>query len=194
MTARNGFDLIAELLLKAHASPWQTATVSPQTFGRWRVVAGPVLASNSVDGGGKRSAHWWVTCECGAVSRLVRAARLKSGASRGCGCERNEKASVLRTKHGGRATPEYAAWSGMIHRCENPNFRQYADWGGRGIRVCARWRSSFADFLADVGPRPSPKHSIDRIDVNGNYEPGNVRWATAVEQNSNRRNSMRKSA
>lgn len=78
----------------------------------------------------------------------------------------------------------------MIGRCEDPRAPHFEYWGGRGIRVCERWRGSFANFLADVGLRPGSRHSLDRIDVNGHYEPGNVRWATAAEQQHNRRDNI----
>lgn len=83
--------------------------------------------------------------------------------------------------------PEYTAWKHMRHRCGNPRHPNYKHYGGRGIVVCAEWELSFAAFIRDVGLRPSPQHSIDRIDNNGNYEPGNVRWATATEQIRNSR-------
>lgn len=82
---------------------------------------------------------------------------------------------------------EYLAWANAIQRCENPKNGNYPRWGGRGIKMCAEWRASFSAFLAAVGPKPTPKHTLDRIDVNGHYEPGNVRWATPVEQASNTR-------
>lgn len=92
--------------------------------------------------------------------------------------------------HGKSKTPEFAAWMNMIDRCRNPRARAYPSYGGRGIRVCRRWRASFEAFLADVGPRPSEKHSIDRHpDNDGDYEPSNVRWATDVEQSINRRST-----
>jgi hypothetical protein len=95
-------------------------------------------------------------------------------------------------KHGaarrGRQTPEYVAWMAMKARCANPRTRDYELYGGRGVRVCDRWLESFESFLADVGRRPSPKHSLDRHpNKDGNYEPGNVRWATMSEQNRNKR-------
>jgi hypothetical protein len=84
-------------------------------------------------------------------------------------------------------TPEYGAWSRMKDRCANKNFPQFRDYGGRGIRVCESWSCSFARFLEDMGPRPTPRHSLDRINNDGNYEPGNCRWATPAQQLANRR-------
>ncbi len=86
-------------------------------------------------------------------------------------------------------SPEYRIWSGMIQRCHNPNGTGFKLYGGRGIRVCDEWRKSFSVFLAHVGPKPSPSHSIDRIDPNGHYQPGNVRWSTPKEQQRNRRDN-----
>lgn len=88
---------------------------------------------------------------------------------------------------GGRRPPEYTCWKNMRRRCGNPAAKDYPRYGGRGIAVCEQWQRSYVAFLADVGRRPSPKHSLDRIENAGNYEPGNVRWATMREQRLNAR-------
>lgn len=98
-------------------------------------------------------------------------------------------------KHGAakrnKETPEYRAWKHMKSRCYNPNVEKYSDYGGRGILVCDRWLQSFSNFYEDMGPRPSPYHSIDRMDNNSNYESSNCRWATKSEQAYNRRQGKR---
>ncbi len=96
-----------------------------------------------------------------------------------------ELAAKKREKHGMRWTPEYQSWLGMKQRCSNPKKREFQNYGGRGIRVCPEWTVSFSAFFTYVGNRPTIKHSLDRIDVNGDYEPGNVRWATQKEQIDN---------
>lgn len=88
-------------------------------------------------------------------------------------------------------SPEYNAWIHMIHRCGNPNDKAFKHYGGRGITVCARWRSSFDDFYEDMGPRPSKDFSLDRVDTNGNYEPQNCKWSTRIEQANNKSENRR---
>jgi hypothetical protein len=91
---------------------------------------------------------------------------------------------------GSRGTPEYRAWTDAKTRVSNPNYKDWRYYGARGIRMAPEWLHDFAAFLADVGPRPGPGYSIDRIDVNGDYAPGNVRWATAIEQRRNQRRAL----
>lgn len=136
-----------------------------------------------------RSQHrrWRCQCDCGG-ERIARTSELRSGRVLSCGCLRRESAARVgkaTTTHGMRYTPEYRAWSGMKQRCTNPKISNFPQYGGRGIRVCDRWMASFDDFLADLGPRPSPDHSLDRIDNDGHYDPSNCQWRTRVEQQRN---------
>lgn len=130
-----------------------------------------------------------VICACG-TQKTVRREHLRSGAVQSCGCHRAHVTAARNVTHGlSYAVPEYRVWLAMRERCSNPNNKFWHRYGGRGIRLCARWWDDFAAFYADMGPRPSPKHSIDRVDNDGPYEPGNCRWATAVEQRANRADS-----
>lgn len=128
-------------------------------------------------------------CACG-TEKTLRLKDLRSGAVKSCGCLRAEVAGAANRTHGRTKSPEHRAWMAMRARCNNPKVVSYRRYGGRGIRVCARW-DSFANFMSDLGPKPSPDHSIDRIDVDGDYEPGNVRWATKREQVTNMRRTYR---
>lgn len=123
---------------------------------------------------------WLCQCECGNTKH-VSWQNLNTGNTTSCGCR------LHAGKHRMCKRPEYHIWQGIIYRCENHNAREYKHYGGRGITICASWRNSFESFLNDVGPRPSADHSIDRIDNDGHYEPGNVRWATTIEQLRNQR-------
>lgn len=105
--------------------------------------------------------------------------------TRSCGCRRGEANKKRLTTHGMRHTPEYKAWCDAISRCENPKDPRFEAYGSRGIYVCEEWRNSFQAFYEGVGNRPSKSHSIERVDNDKGYEPGNCRWATHREQSRN---------
>lgn len=151
--------------------------VTGQVFGRLTAVR----CVGKVNGVYK----WECRCECGRMV-IARVAVLRDGSCRSCGCLRVDKLRKMATTHGMTNTTEHRIWRGLFSRCEIPTDKAYKNYGGRGIKVCERWRD-FVNFYADMGPRPSSKHSLDRIDGNGDYEPGNCRWATSAEQNSNSR-------
>lgn len=155
-----------------------TVDLTGQRFGRLTVHA---FAGRIV-----RKAQWDCVCDCGAIA-TVNGANLKSGRSASCGCLRKDVVSQIWTKHGHAAgnTPEYESWCAMWSRVRARRGQSYRNYVQRGITACKRWRS-FEAFLADMGPRPA-NTSLDRIDNNGSYEPGNCRWATASQQVTNRR-------
>lgn len=126
---------------------------------------------------------WWCECICG-TTKLVGGRHLNTGKIQSCGCLRKEASVQRSTTHGACGTPEFAAFRRAKGRCTNPNLREFPNYGGRGIEF--RF-TSFDEFFAEVGQRPTPEHSIDRKDVNGHYEPGNVRWATVKTQANNKR-------
>jgi hypothetical protein len=129
---------------------------------------------------------WLCRCDCGNEAAIL-TDNLTRGKSRSCGCQKNAAISKAITKHGKVKTKTYRAWGHLKGRCLNPGDRVYALYGGRGITVCDRWLNSFENFLADMGEPPTKAHSIDRINCDGNYEPGNCRWATSQGQALNQR-------
>jgi len=132
--------------------------------------------------------RWLCECDCGN-EHIVKVSTLMEGKCNSCGCLIVESITKIATKHNGCNTLEYNSWENMKARCYNTKSIQYHDYGGRGIKMCDRWMHSFSNFLFDMGAKPTPNHSLDRIDVNGDYEPLNCRWSTRKEQSRNKRNN-----
>lgn len=157
-----------------------------ERIGRWTVQAAIQIKA--------QSSYQLCRCDCG-IERFVLVRSLRHGGTQSCGCLSKELAAARKLTHGharrihGRSgTKAYRTWNHMMSRCTNPRVNNYADYGGRGIKVCERWQK-FENFLEDMG-EPPPRASIDRVDNDGNYEPGNCEWRTPREQSSNRRNNI----
>lgn len=137
-------------------------------FGRLKVVS--QVEKRTV----ARQVKWSCICDCGK-STIVLGNKLKRGHTKSCGCLADENRRTVHLIHGqnrrGKTTPEYTAWISMRERCNNPSYREFYLYGGRGIKVCNRWNLSFENFFSDMGPRPSKKHSIERLNVNLGYSP-----------------------
>lgn len=158
-------------------------------FGRLTVIK---RAKNIVYTNGRNRVAWECLCDCGSVC-IGTASVLKIGDKKSCGCYRSETTKRRSTKHGKRYERLYKVWLDMKKRCTNPNYKQYKDYGGRGIKVCEAWMEdfeSFYDFAMSHGYDPTAKHgecTIDRIDVDGDYCPENCRFVDMKTQNNNKR-------
>lgn len=157
--------------------------IKDERYGRWVVL-------ERADTKSYGDAMWLCRCDCG-TERVVMGNSLRRGTSKSCGCLSAEIARSRMTgaknylKHGHSGTKIYAIWSAMKQRCYNPDNDSYLRYGARGITVCDAWRESFETFYADVGDAPEGL-TLDRIDNDGNYEPGNIRWATRQQQADNK--------
>jgi hypothetical protein len=162
------------------------ANLTGRRFGQWTVLRLDRTVKKS-----RNSRYWLCRCDCGA-EKPVFGPTLTSGRSKSCGCNR-EAAIAATTTHGATSTKEWNAWRGMKTRCYNANNAAFDRYGGRAdrpIKVCDRWLKSFENFLTDMGPAPSPKHSIERKNNRGHYTPSNCCWALPAEQSRNRRNTI----
>ena len=167
---------------EVHGSMSQPIDITSQRFGR-------LVAIRRVDNDSRGLAMWSCQCDCGN-EKSIRGRDLREGKTQSCGCWQNESRKYHTLRHGNSrrncSTPEYASWANMLTRCRNPNCSTFKYYGGRGIKVCKRWLQ-FENFIADMGHRPSPKHRLDRINVNNNYTPTNCRWANLKEHQQNKR-------
>lgn len=168
-------------------SGYEPDPISPgDVYGRLTALGGPIWRFKG------DIPRWVCRCDCGEIRDVPRA-RLLSGVVNSCGCLKRDVAGALlrrrRTTHGDyknkQCTLEYRAWSSMMTRCTNPNYCKWNRYGGRGISICQRWLR-YQNFLDDMGRKPGKQYSLDRINNDGDYEPGNCRWATPLEQSNNR--------
>lgn len=172
----------APLVFHPHPINKAFQNITGKVFGRLTILgyAGPKLMPS-----GFTTHRWHARCECGTVITTFRNGIGKTTMS--CGCLHRESVSTHRLSH----TPIHRVWSSMVCRCSDSNSKSFANYGGRGITVSDQWKGigGFERFLAHMGPKPTPEHTLDRIDNEGNYEPGNVRWASMKVQQNNKRSN-----
>ena len=165
-------------------NPDKVPVMPPRKFKNGQVFGRLTLTKAYAELRGRFWCHE-LKCECGNIT-TVHGSSLTSGATKSCGCFNAEQRFGRNKTHGKTHSLAYISWAGMIQRCTNPKATKVKRYSARGIKVCDRWLNSFENFYADMGDRPSTKYSLDRIDNDGNYEPTNCRWATAVEQGRNK--------
>lgn len=161
-----------------------------EIYGRLTVIS---PAKNSKPYASNPYGHTRWNCKCDCETEItVRTTNLRSGNTKSCGCLHSEVVTERNTTHGLSRTKEYHAWKAARDRCLNPNNAYYKDYGGRGITMHPEWQESFEAFLEHIGPCPSPELSIDHINNDGHYEPGNLRWATRKQQRASQRPKRKK--
>ena len=145
-------------------------------------------SSPKINPNGSKTRMWECVCDCGAVKN-VRHSELTRGGTKSCGCIKPHATRLANSTHGLTKTPEYKTWVKMKERCNNPRAIRYLRYGGRGIKVCVEWESSFEQFLSDMGKKPTPRHSIERKNNDEGYSKDNCIWATGSQQARNRSSS-----
>lgn len=172
--------------------------VSERTKNKYNFIGvrlGRLLIIKCLGRGKHKRTYWEAICDCGNKTS-IETSYIIGKRKVSCGCFGKEQIAIMNTVHGqskkNKNTVEYLTWERMTERCRNKNGKDYKNYGGRGIKVCQRWlgKDGFINFFKDIGKRPSNNHSLDRINVNGNYCKDNCRWATQKEQSRNRRNNV----
>lgn len=159
-----------------------TQDIKFQIFGRLK----PIERVMSTTKGGRKVYKWRCVCDCGNETQVV-ISDLKRGKTKSCGCLNREIVSKTSMKHGMSKTIEFNIWRGIKQRCNNKKCSTYKYYGNLGVKICDRWLNSFENFYKDMGDIPSKNHSIDRIDVNGDYSPENCRWSDSKTQSRNKK-------